>query len=93
MRFNVRVYPGARREHVGGSYGAGDNAGDNKALIVRVTAPAVDGRANKAVREAVAAALGVRPGAVRLVAGLRSRDKILEVDGIDPVSLDRLLRP
>jgi len=70
----VRVRPGASRTSVGGRYGAG-------ALVVAVGAPAVEGRANRAVIEAVAAAFGVRRSAVSVLAGQRSRDKVLFVAG------------
>ena len=45
----------------------------------------------KATAAAAAAALGVRPYAVTLVAGPVSRTKILDVDGADRAALDRLL--
>jgi uncharacterized protein len=41
----------------------------------------VEGRANRAVIEAVAAAFGVRRAAVSVLAGQRSRDKVLFVAG------------
>jgi len=50
-------------------------------LVVRVHQPATDGRANLAVVEAVAAALGVATGAVRISSGHASRRKVIEVDG------------
>lgn len=71
MRFAVRVKPGAKREAVGGRYG--------DALVVAVTAPAVEGKATDAVRKALARAFGVRRQDVVIVAGERSRDKIVEV--------------
>jgi uncharacterized protein YggU (UPF0235/DUF167 family) len=37
--------------------------------------------------------LGVRRSAVRLVAGDRSREKLVEVIGLDPVCLDPLREP
>lgn len=75
MRVTVRVKPGASRTLVGGSYGyAGDAA-----LVVAVTARAVDGAATAAVLSAVAAAFGVRPRAVTLHKGATSRTKVLEV--------------
>ncbi len=50
-------------------------------LVVRVREPATDGRANRAVVEAVAAGLGVPRGAVRVTGGASSRRKVVEVDG------------
>jgi uncharacterized protein len=83
VRVTIRVRPGSARQQVGGSHGG--------ALVVRVSAPAADGRATAAALAAVAAAFGVRPSAVRLVTGATSRTKIVEVDGADQDGLDRLL--
>lgn len=49
-------------------------------LAVSVPARAVDGAATEAVRAAVAAAFEVRPRAVTLVSGGRSRSKVLDVE-------------
>ena len=83
VRITIRVTPGASHPGVGG-----DRDG---ALVVRVSAPAVDGRATAAALSAVAAAFGVRRHAVTLVAGAASRTKVLDVAGADPAVLDRLL--
>jgi len=56
---------------------------DDGSLAVRVAAPPVEGRANEALRKAVAKALGVAPSRVTLVRGERSREKTLNVEGID----------
>jgi uncharacterized protein (TIGR00251 family) len=74
-RFAVRVKPGAKREAVGGSHG--------DALVVAVTAPAIEGKANEAVRKALAKAFGVRKQDVTIVAGERGRDKVVDVSGAD----------
>jgi hypothetical protein len=50
----------------------------------------VDGQATAAALAALAAAFGVRRGAVTLVAGAASRRKIVDVTGADPAVLDRL---
>jgi uncharacterized protein YggU (UPF0235/DUF167 family) len=50
-----------------------------EALSVRVREPAVDGRATRAVLAALADALGVGRGEVRLVSGATSRTKIVEI--------------
>jgi uncharacterized protein len=52
-------------------------------LIVRVTAPAIEGRANEAVRRLVAKHLRVPKSAVTIVRGDRSRDKVIQVEGLD----------
>jgi uncharacterized protein YggU (UPF0235/DUF167 family) len=59
--------------------------------VVRVSAPAVDGRATAAALAAIAAAFGVRPRAVRLVSGATNRTKVVDVDGADPAVLGKLL--
>lgn len=83
MRFAVRVKPGARREAVGGSHG--------DALVVAVTAPAIEGKANEAVRKALAKAFAVRRQDVTIVTGERGRDKIVELPDA-PERLQELLR-
>jgi uncharacterized protein len=52
-------------------------------LVVRVTAPPVEGRANEAVRRLVAKQLRVPRSAVTIVRGARSRDKVVRVEGLD----------
>jgi uncharacterized protein len=83
VRITIRVRPGASRAGVGGEH--------DGALVVRVSAPAVDGQATEAALAAVAAAFGVREYAVTLVTGAASRTKIVDVAGADPAVLDRLL--
>ncbi len=87
MRFAVRVQPNARRTHVGGRYGTADPP----VLIVRVAAPAVGGKANRAVVAALADKLGLRSSAVRVVAGASSRTKLIEADGAGNETLAALL--
>ena len=86
LRFAVRVKPGAKRTAVGGRW-AGRH-GD--ALVVAVTARAVEGKANEAVRVALAAEFGTRRADVTIVAGERGRDKIVVIDPAPPASADRL---
>jgi uncharacterized protein (TIGR00251 family) len=86
MRVVVRVTPGASRTRVGGRYGDSDPP----VLTVRVTAPAVDGKANAATIQALAAAFGVPRQSVRIVAGERTRIKTIEVDA-EPEVLALLL--
>ena len=48
-------------------------------LRVRIMAPAVDNRANKALIEYVAKALGIKPGCISLRHGATSRLKTLRI--------------
>ena len=60
-------------------------------IVVRVTAPPEDGKANKAVLKLLCQALRLPVGAVRLVAGGGSREKWVEVDGIEETEVRRRL--
>jgi len=84
FRFAVRVKPAAKRTSVGGRWGS-------DALVVAVAAPAVEGKANEAVRVALASAFGVRRSAVTIVRGERGRDKLVELDPAPPDAADRLV--
>jgi uncharacterized protein (TIGR00251 family) len=79
----IRVQPRAQRNEV-----AFVRAG---VVVVRVTAPALEGRANRAVCRVVAERLGVSPGKVAIVRGERHRDKVLEVTGVDQETADAAL--
>jgi hypothetical protein len=83
MRVEIRVRPGSSRTTVGGEH--------DGALLVRVGARAVDGKATEAALRALADALGLRRGDVRLISGATSRTKVVELTG-DRVAerLDRL---
>lgn len=87
VRVLVHVSTRASRPGVGGRYGDAEPA----VLSVRVSAPAVDGRANEAVVRALADALGVSRSAVRILRGATARTKLVEVEGGDEQELGRLL--
>lgn len=55
-----------------------------QALRLRVAAPPIQGRANAAILAHLAALLGVRPRDLEIVAGQRSRDKLVLVRGLPP---------
>jgi uncharacterized protein len=70
----IRVQPRAKRNEV-----AGERAG---AVLIRVSAPPVDGKANEAVCRLIAERAGVPRSAVRIVRGESSRDKVVRIDGL-----------
>jgi len=72
---NVKVVPGSSRDRVAGRYGDG--------VKVQVSAPPEGGRANRAVEQVLAEALGIKAQQVRVVKGHSQPRKIVEVDGID----------
>jgi uncharacterized protein len=67
----------------------GERAGE---VVIRVTAPPVDGKANAALCDLVARAAGVAPSAVRVLRGAGARDKVLRVEGVAEADLRRALR-
>ena len=83
-RLRLRVSPGAARAAVVGRHG--------DAWKVRVSAaPPERGRANEAVLELLAETLALPRSSVTLVSGGGSRDKIVELAGIEPEEIERRL--
>lgn len=80
----VRVQARASKDEV-----AGEMEG---ALKVRLRAPAVEGRANDALRDFLGQLLKTPKSAVRILAGERSRTKRVEISGVTAGEVERLLR-
>jgi uncharacterized protein YggU (UPF0235/DUF167 family) len=75
----VRVTPRASREGLGGER--------EGALVVRVSAPPVEGAANAAVARLIAETLDVPASAVEVARGASGRDKLLRVRGLSASAL------
>jgi uncharacterized protein len=75
----VRVIPRARRDEIGGERGG--------LLLIRLTAPPVDGAANAALCRLVARRAGVPARHVSIVHGQTSRDKVVRVEGLTGAEL------
>jgi len=71
MKLAVRVIPNASKTEFSGMR-------ENE-RVLRLSAPAVDGKANKAAVEFLAQQYGVTRSRVRLVSGEKSRHKIFEI--------------
>jgi uncharacterized protein (TIGR00251 family) len=82
-RLRLRVSPGARSNAIVGRHGEG--------WKVRVTAAPEGGKANDAVVRLLADRLELPDGDVTLVSGPASRDKIVELAGIDAAEAERRL--
>jgi uncharacterized protein (TIGR00251 family) len=73
-RVEIRVVPRASRNSVDGVR--------NGRIVVRVTAPPVDGAATAAAVAMLAEALGVARTAIQVVSGQVSRNKVVTVGGL-----------
>jgi len=83
VRLQLRVIPRASKTALAGVRGG--------RLLVRITAPPVDGAANTALVTALAKLLDVPRSAVRVVDGETSRNKSVEIAGvIDAIVRQRL---
>ena len=71
MRIQVRVTPRARQRSV--------QPAPDGTLLVKVTEPAEEGRANAAVITALAAHFGIPKCCVTIIRGLTSRQKMFEI--------------
>jgi uncharacterized protein YggU (UPF0235/DUF167 family) len=82
-RLRLRVSPGARSSAVVGRYG--------KAWKVRVAAAPEGGKANEALLRLLADRLELPQVNLRLISGQSSRDKLVELTGIDERETERRL--
>jgi len=74
-RLKLRIVPNAKRNEVTGEHG--------DAVKIKVAAPAIEGKANEALLEFIAEKLGIHRRNLTLIAGEKSRDKLIEIAGLD----------
>ena len=82
-RLTVKVHPRARRSALAGRLG--------DAWKLSLAAPPVDGKANDECVRFFAELAGVPRSRVRIVTGLTSRLKVVEIEGVPQEDLERLL--
>jgi uncharacterized protein len=83
IRFSAVIQPRASKNEVSGIH--------NNCLKIRLTSPPVDGAANKVCVKFLAKWLGVSPSKVRIVSGLSSKNKIIEINDMgESVFRDKL---
>jgi uncharacterized protein len=83
-RIAVKVQPRAKETALA------EKVGD--AYKLRLAAPPVDGKANDACVRFFAERFGVALSAVRIAKGLSSRMKVIEIEGVDPAQVERIMR-
>ena len=79
----VRVIPRARRSELAGTRG--------DALLVRLSAPPVDGAANAALLEFLSTLFDVPRARLTIASGSRSRDKVVRLDGLTADAVARVV--
>jgi len=82
-RVTVKVHPRARRTALTGRLG--------DAYKLDLPAPPVEGKANEECVRFFAELAGVQRAQVRIISGLTSRNKVVDVEGIAQEELEELL--
>jgi uncharacterized protein YggU (UPF0235/DUF167 family) len=83
LGLEVLVRPGGSRNQVAGCH--------DGALVIKLTAPPVGGRANDALRKLIAKRLDVPRSRVAIARGARSQRKLVVVEGLAPAAVRRAL--
>ena len=83
MILRLWVQPRARKNRLGERV--------QKEWKLYLTAPPVEGKANEACRDFLARGLGIARSRIRLVAGEKSRHKVLELEGISEADFLRFV--
>ncbi len=82
-RITIKVHPRAKRSAIGGRLG--------EAWKLSLAAPPVDGKANDECIRFFAELMKVPKARVRIVMGLTSRSKVVEIEGVPQDELERRL--
>ena len=80
----VRVVPRSSRNQIVGV--------EDGIFKIKLMAPPVDGKANKALIEFLAKKMGLARGRVELISGERSRQKSVRIQGLSLNEVDALLQ-
>lgn len=83
ITLKIHLLPRASRDEICGLHG--------DALKIKVTAPPIEGRANMALQRFIAKKLNLPSSQVEIMAGQRSREKILRISGISRAAVEKAL--
>ena len=78
IMIEVKVEPRSSRRQICGIM-------DNDILKVKLTAPPVDGSANEQLIELISETTGVRKSQIKIVRGLSSKRKLVEITGVEGI--------
>ncbi|MGP0566561.1 DUF167 domain-containing protein [Nitrospina sp. 32_T5] len=85
LTFSVTIQPRAARNEIVGVH--------DGALKIRLTSPPVEGAANKACLKLLGKTLGMAPSMLSIVSGSTSRNKVIQVNGMDETAFHEKLKP
>lgn len=74
----VKVEPRSSKRQISGIM-------DNTVLKVKLTAPPVDGSANEQLIELISETTGARKSQIKIVRGLSSKRKLIEITGVEGI--------
>ncbi len=83
ITLKIHLLPRASRNEICGLHG--------DAIKVKVTAPPVEGKANMALQRFIAKKLDLAASQIEIMAGQRSREKILRISGISRAEVEKAL--
>jgi uncharacterized protein (TIGR00251 family) len=83
ITLKIHLLPRASRDEICGLHG--------DALKIKVTAPPVEGKANMALQRFIAKKLNLAASQIEIMAGQRSREKILRISGISRAAVEKAL--
>jgi uncharacterized protein len=73
---SCRVQPNSSKEGIGEI--------KNDALVIRLNAPAVEGKANDALIKFLSKRLGIAKSRISIIRGEKNRNKLVSVQGVSP---------
>lgn len=81
ITLKVHLVPRAARDEIVGLHG--------DAIKVKVKAPPVKGKANEALQSFIAEKLQIPPSRVEIIAGQLGREKLLRINGVSRVEVEK----
>lgn len=78
MKLNIYVQPGAKKTMCDGLHGSH--------IKIRIKSPPLEGKANEELIEFLSEKLKVKKSCIGIVAGEKSRYKIVEIDGVNDLT-------
>jgi hypothetical protein len=85
IKISIRVHPSARKSEV--------LRFENGVWHIKVAAPPVEGKANKALIEFLSELLGVSKSRITIKKGATSHHKLIGVEGLAEEDINKLLQP